>query len=410
METYSDTNTTCNPASIPVATPTGATFDESASASNPALVRVLHVINGEYYAGAERVQDLLALRLPEFGFQAGFACVKLDLFDEMREARTAPLYNLPMWSRFDMRVAYKVAEIVEKEKYQIIHGHTVRTAMVGAFAAKLAGVPMIYHAHSPTSHDTTHRWRDRFNGIAERLSLHDVSRIIAVSRALADRMIEAGFDPKRVTVVHNGVPSPKSPPKIEKREVPAGTWTLGVIALFRPRKGIETLLDALARLRQQGIPVHLRAVGSFESVEYEAEIAHRVRQLGLFEHVSWTGFTRDTVNELHKMDLFVLPSLFGEGLPMVILEAMASGVPVVSTRVAGIPEAIRDGQDGLLVEPGNAVELADAIASIIRGEVAWPTLRANALARHAQYFSDRSMAAGVAQVYREVLAEKSRSL
>ena len=59
---------------------------------------MLHVINGEHYAGAERVQDLLAKRLPALGFSVGFACVKLDLFDELRESRDAPLYDVPMWS------------------------------------------------------------------------------------------------------------------------------------------------------------------------------------------------------------------------------------------------------------------------------------------------------------------------
>ena len=67
------------------------------------------------------------------------------------------------------------------------------------------------------------------------------------------------------------------------------------------------------------------------------------------------------------MDLFVLPSLFGEGLPMVVLEAMAAGVPVVATRVPGVPEAIRHGQDGVLVDPGDADDLAQAIAGVVNG-------------------------------------------
>ena len=89
---------------------------------------------------------------------------------------------------------------------------------------------------------------------------------------------------------------------------------------------------------------------------------------------------------------------------MVVLEAMASGVPVVASRVEGIPETLRDGVDGLIVEPDDPDELAKAVARVVRGEADWQSLRQSALARHAEHFSDRSMAAGVAAVYARVLS------
>jgi glycosyltransferase involved in cell wall biosynthesis len=363
-------------------------------------VRVLHLINGEHYAGAERVQDLLALRLPEFGFYAGFACVKLGAFDAMRESRGAPLYDVRMRTRFDLRAAVKVAGIIRDGGYLIVHSHGVRTALVGGMAAAMAGAPMVYHAHSPTSHDSTRRWRNRINGLVERRSLRRAARVIAVSRAVADHVAAEGYDADRIVVVPNGVPGVGAP---ADRAKPGGRWTLGVVALFRPRKGIEVLLEAMAILLRRGAPVHLRAVGSFESLGYEAEIAARVQRLGLNEHVTWTGFRRDAAAELQKMDILTLPSLFGEGLPMVVLEAMAAGTPVVAARVAGVSEAIRDGRDGVLVDAGDAEGLARAIAGFVDGQYDWEELRRSALRRHAERFSDRAMAAGVAAVYRELL-------
>jgi glycosyltransferase involved in cell wall biosynthesis len=363
-------------------------------------IRVLHLINGEHYAGAERVQDLLAGRLPEFGFSVGFACVKLDAFDAMREFRQAPLYGVPMRTKFDLLAARKVAHILREGGYRILHGHSVRTALIGGIASRMAGVPMVYHVHSPASRDSTRRWSNRINGVVERLSLRRVSRVIAVSQAMAEHVAAEGFDPARITVVPNGVPGPAALPR---RSAPVGCWTLGMVALFRPRKGLEVLLDAVAILLRQGISLHLRAVGTFESSKYESEIAARVRRLQLTGHVSWTGFTRHVNAELRRMDLMVLPSLFGEGLPMVVLEAMAAGVPVVATRVPGVPEAIRDGQDGVLTDPDNADKLAQAIAGVINGCYNWEEMRVSAFQRHAQQFSDRAMAAGVAAVYREVL-------
>jgi glycosyltransferase involved in cell wall biosynthesis len=165
----------------------------------------------------------------------------------------------------------------------------------------------------------------------------------------------------------------------------------------------------LAALREQGLSVRFRVVGPFETPAYEQEVKALAGRLGLRDAVDWVGFTRDVDGELARMDLFALPSLFGEGTPLVLFEAMAAGVPVVSTRVEGIPEIIRDGQDGLLVEPGDPAALAAAIARIIRGEADWQAMRNSALARHRENFSDTALAAGIAAVYRRVLGTVSRS-
>lgn len=102
------------------------------------------------------------------------------------------------------------------------------------------------------------------------------------------------------------------------------------------------------------------------------------------------------------MDLFVLPSLFGEGLPMVVLEAMAQAVPVVASRVEGIPEAVRDEVDGLIFEPGDALSLASKIISIYGNNFRWKSMSDSSVKRQREKLSDISMAQGVAQVYREV--------
>ncbi len=363
-------------------------------------IPVLHLINGEHYAGAERVQDLLARRLPEFGFRVGFACVKLDAFDAMRESRDAPLFDVSMRTRFDLSAAGRVAKIIRQGGYRLLHAHTVRTALIAGIVSRATGVPMIYHAHSPATRDSVRPWMNRINGLVERFSLRRASRVIAVSQAIAEHIAGEGFDAGRIAVVPNGVPSLAALPQ---RQKPTGVWTLGMVALFRPRKGIETLLEAMALLRDRAITVKLRAVGTFESPKYEAEIATLIHRLHLNEQVAWTGFTRDVGAELSRMDLLALPSLFGEGLPMVVLEAMAAGLPVVATRVPGVPEAIRHGRDGVLAEPGDPNALAGAIADVVEGRYDWEVLRRSAFERQAECFSDRSMAAGVAAVYRNLL-------
>lgn len=380
-----------------------AKVNSAAGDKNVRPVRVLHVINGEHYSGAERVQDLLGLNLPQFGYEAAFACIKPDRFPSKRTAQEVQLFEVPMRSRFDLGVAHRLSRIARDNGFAIIHTHTPRSALVGRLAAALAQVPMIYHVHSPTSRDTTHRWRNIANQLTERASLLGVSGLITVSRSLGRHMQLMGYTDKLITVVPNGVPIPSASRDATPPQAP---WQIGTVALFRPRKGLEILIQALAELRSREVPVRLRAVGPFETAEYELEIRHLAESLGVAQLIDWIGFTQDVPAELAQMDLFVLPSLFGEGLPMVVLEAMAAGVPTIGTRVEGVPEAIDDGINGLIAEPSDAGDLADRIGCVVSGEADWSALRENAIETHAAHFSAEQMARNVAGVYDRLLASR----
>ncbi|MGO9111431.1 MAG: glycosyltransferase [Thermoguttaceae bacterium] len=368
-----------------------------------ATTPVLHIINGEHYAGAERVQDLLGQQLGNFGYRVGFACLKLGQFATMRKCSEAPLYDMAMKSRFDLLPAWRLARVIRCDGFRLIHTHTARSAVVGRLASMLTGVPLVHQVHSPTTCDTTNRFRNWVNWLAERAVLPRAKALIAVSEAVGKYVREQGFG---VFVVPNGVPARRA---VAARNPAKSDWTLGTIALFRPRKGLEVLLEALAQLRCRGLPVRLRAVGSFETPEYESHIKQLAGQLNLDSTIDWAGFARDIDSELARMDLFVLPSLFGEGLPMVVLEAMAAGLPVVASAVSGIPEAVRDGIEGLLVEPANPSALAAAIGRFVSREVSWNELGSGALMRHAEHFSDVRMAADVARVYDTVLVRVGRA-
>ena len=362
--------------------------------------RVLHLINGEHYAGAERVQDLLALRLTDHGFAVVFACLKQGVFAARRLAQQAPLITLPMRSRLDLGNCRQLARLVQEQDIRLLHTHTPRTALIGRLVAMLTRVPMVHHVHSPAERETDSGWRNARSALAERISLRGAQRLIAVSASLEHRLRQQGFAARRICCVPNGVPISE---RLRKRYQPGTELTLGMIALFRPRKGIEVLLEAMAHLQRSGTRVRLHAVGPFESPEYQRSVLECVRTLGLEQAVTWAGFCADMAAEFRHMQLFALPSLYGEGMPMVVLEAMAAGLPVVSTRVEGIPEVVRHGQDGLLAAAGDPLELAAALLRFVRGEVDAAAMGDSGRQRQRERFSDVSMAAGVAAVYREVL-------
>jgi glycosyltransferase involved in cell wall biosynthesis len=249
---------------------------------------------------------------------------------------------------------------------------------------------------------STRRIRNRVNTVVERVCLTRVPSVIAVSSSLRTYLRGLGVADDKISVIPNAVPV-RGP--LSERARPKSPWTIGICALFRPRKGMEVLLLALATLRAAGIPVRLRAVGYFQEAAYETEIKKLASGLGLDGAVDWRGFSNDVYEELAQMDLFVLPSLFGEGLPLAILEAMAAGVPVVSTNVEGIPEAVRDGLDGVVVPPGDAEALARGLQRIICGDLDWQALRVSAHRRQADLFSDTNLARNVAYIYDELILQ-----
>lgn len=368
--------------------------------------RVLHLVNGEHFSGAERVQSHLGRCLPEFGVAADFACVKPGKFAEMlkQDGEWGQGHDAPMNSRLDLRAAWMVRELVQEHQYDLLHAHTPRTAMIAAVASRLAGIPWVYHVHSPAARDSSKALANRVNAWIERWSLRGCSHLITVSESLRLDCIAGGADEDSVTVVHNGVPAIR----LLRRSTPSpfGRWVIGMVALIRPRKGLEVVLDALAELEQDDLDVVLRCIGPYETDAYESEINQRIMELGIGPRVERVGFTDDVPAELSRLDAMVLPSLFGEGLPMVVLEAMAAALPVIATRVEGTPEAVTDGVEGLLAEPRDASSLAAKIRELVTGEHDWKQMAEAACARHAKDFSDLAMARGTAAIYRRVLGRR----
>ncbi|GKS70280.1 glycosyl transferase family 1 [Nitrosomonas sp. PY1] len=367
--------------------------------------KVLHIINGEFFSGAERVQDVLALSLPEYGYEVGFVCLKPFKFAANRVS-TVPLYEVPMKSKFDLACVKEIVAIARRDRYAIIHSHTPRAVLLGRSAAWMTGLPLVHHVHSPTTRDTENLLRNYVNATMERLSLIGVSQLIPVSKSLEGYLQKQGWSRTKITMAANGVVTPGPLPE---RLPPSSEWIIGSVALFRPRKGLEVLIQALADLKQMGKAVRLRAVGPFETPEYEKNIKALAIRLGVADMIDWVGFVQKIEPEFLKMDVMTLPSLFGEGMPMVILEAMATGVPVVASNVEGIPEVLEHGHTGLVVPAGDARQLAKVIAELMDGKYQWTSMREKAYQLQVANFSDHSMAKAVAGVY-DAIIEKRQPL
>lgn len=180
---------------------------------------------------------------------------------------------------------------------------------------------------------------------------------------------------------------------------------LGCLGSFEPRKGQTVLLDAIERLRTRLPGVRLLMVGDGPDEEM---LKARVVEKGLSDHVAFLPFTSEPEYVFPLLDALVLSSLTKEGLPNVLLEAMAAGVPVVSTRLAGTPEVVHDGRTGFLVEPGDAAALADAIVRLCEDRAVTERMAGEARALMTGKFDKRTQFRRFRQLFAE-LSERQRT-
>ena len=256
---------------------------------------------------------------------------------------------------------------------------------------------VIAHVHGAELAGGAHPVRALAMRAIARLSVETVA-LAPSSRAALQRLgIEASvvFNPVRLE-------APASPPA---RQGPVCRTLF--VGTYGRRKGGAELVEAVAQLRGEGISIELEFAGKEEFRGEEAELRSRVRESGLTAFVRFHGVLgAPALRELYQSShVFVLPSR-SEGLPMALLEAMAFGLPVVATRVGGIPDVIEDGESGLLIQPSRAGELADDIAPADLGP---------ATARAAREAGSSARSGGrigeiVAERWRTIYSEHEREL
>jgi glycosyltransferase involved in cell wall biosynthesis len=251
----------------------------------------------------------------------------------------------------------------------IVHTFLLTASLYGRAAAIMASVPIVIGTEV-----NIYERKRAHHSVTERLLMAGTDAVVASAESVKEFYTQqVGADPAKVEVIYNAVDWSRLETTTTRAAlrasmgVPPDARVAGIIARLTEQKGHRVLFDALAgneALRQ----LHLVVVGGGE---LEADLRARVADLGLTARVHFAGPRRDLGDLLASWDLFVMSS-FWEGLPLSLVLAMGAGLPVVSTRVAGIPEVVRDDETGLLVEPGDSVALGAAIARVVTD----PALRA----------------------------------
>jgi len=324
---------------------------------NKQKINLAFVLCSLNFGGAEKLVLDLIKNLDKQKFNIHLLTIKGsgDLLSQFQETR-AKIILFDKKSKIGLKTIWQLFRYFKKEKIEIVHTHLFAGDTWGRIAACLARVPVIISTEHNVNLDEGY-----FKKLIKRILSHFTKKIIAVSAAVKDYQIKTEKIPaQKIEVIYNGINLQKFP-YFTDYVFHQATPTLGIIGRLEVQKGHLLLLQALSLVCQKHPAVKLMIVGQGSE---QNNIQTIITKLGMEKSVIWQKPQADIIPYLAKLDLLVAPSLW-EGLGIVVLEALACGVPVIASKVDGIKEIIVDGKNGFLFEKGNQQELAAKIINLI---------------------------------------------
>ena len=362
---------------------------------------VLHLSTSSGPGGAERMVSTLAAALNQGQFRVIVGLFRSGWLQTECEVRGVRTYVMPLGGPFNLQWFRACLRLLRKEQVALIHAHEFSAILCGWVVSMLAGVPFV-----ATVHGKNYFWEKLRRRVTYRLvSRHGT--IVAVSQDLKQFICDrVGVQEQRVEVIYNGVAPAQMITDEEVQTCKAelgvsGCYpVLGVVGSLYPVKGHRFLLEAMPEILRRWPKAQLLVIGRGE---LEVALKEQVEQLAIGGNVQFLGMRQDVPRLLSLMDLFALPSL-SEGLSIALLEAMASGKPVVATRVGGNPELIDHGRTGFLVQSEDAKELAANLLKLLSDSGTMQQFGRQAAERARQHFSMEQMSDRYRDLYARSLS------
>lgn len=332
------------------------------------------VLDARVVRGSGGGPDKTILNSPRYLSAAGYRMLCAYLhdpadpgFDHLRrkaEGLGAPLVSVADRGPLDLGVVPRLLDVCRRERVRVWHGHDYKTNALGLLLRRFWPMRLVTTLHGwvqRTARTPLYYWLDR-------LSLRYYEKVLCVSEDLCRACRACGVPGDRCVLLENGIDLETHTRRRTVAEakarlgVPPDRLLIGAAGRLSAEKGFDLLIRAFDRLLRDGVDVELVILGEGDE---RASLEALVAGLGRGDRIRLLGYRSDLPEWFEALDVFALSSL-REALPNVLLEAMALEAPAVATRIAGVPRLVRDGENGLLIEPGSVDALVSALARLLR--------------------------------------------
>lgn len=359
----------------------------------------MYVIATMGIGGAEKQLVEIVKRLDKDKYDAMVCCLTRGgpFEDELKQEGIR--YSI-LWKRFkfDFSVIFKLVRLLRIEKVDILHTYMFTSNSFGRVAGAVARVPKIV-----VSERCVDIWKNKFHFLIDRILLHWTDKVICVSNGVRKFYVDKiDISDEKAVTIYNGLAIEHCHTNADitkKYGLCSGNRIIGTIGRLTLQKGLKYLIHSAAIALRQTPQIKLFIIGDGPE---KKNLVKLVNNLGISERVIFTGFQKDVMPFLKVMEIFVLPSLF-EGLPNVVLEAMAFEKPVVAINIPGVDEVVTDGETGVLVPPRSPESLADAIIELLNNEGKARRMGISGRERVEKYFNIELMVEKYENVYDELV-------
>lgn len=325
-------------------------------------LRILQINSSRGWSGGQYQVLLLCRGLRQRGHHVVLVCPPGAELASRAAAEGIPVEPVEMRGQWDLAAIARLVGILKRHRIELINSHKPLPHTLAWIAARLAATPALVATRRVSFPLRRHPFRTLKWSAG-------VAGLIAVARSVEQSLIDSGIPAGKVRTIYGAIDlerfSPRAPDQALRRELGFAPQHLvvGKVGDYRYWKGYGVFIEAAARVRAAEPRARFLAIGA-ESDDHANMIA-KIRALDLEKAFTLTGFRRDVERFYSLMALSVNAATAGEGLPGVLRESLAMGVPVVATRVSGSPEVVADGENGLLVPPNDAAALAEAILKLL---------------------------------------------